>query len=41
MGEGDPGRMITMEFYDEARRLTKARGTFLVSVFYSLCGLFD
>ena len=41
MGEGDPGRMITREFYDEARRLTKARGTFLVSVFYSLCGLFE
>ena len=33
MGEGDPGRMITREFYDEARRLTKARGTFLVSSF--------
>ena len=30
MGEGDPGRMITREFYDEARRLTRARGTFLV-----------
>lgn len=30
MGEGDPGRLITRAFYDEARRLTAARGSMLV-----------
>jgi acetylornithine/succinyldiaminopimelate/putrescine aminotransferase len=30
MGEGDPGRRITREFYDEARKLTSDRETFLI-----------
>ena len=30
MGEGDPGRRITREFYDEARKLTSERDTFLI-----------
>jgi hypothetical protein len=30
MGEGDPGRRITREFYDEARTLTSERDTFLI-----------
>ena len=30
MGEGDPGKAITREFYQEARRLTRERGTLLL-----------
>lgn len=30
MGEGDPGRAVTREFYDAARELTRAHGTLLV-----------
>src|SRR5262249_1008977 len=30
MGEGDPGKAITPEFYETARELTKASGTLLV-----------
>lgn len=30
MGEGDPGRAVTPEFYAAARRLTKAHGTLLL-----------
>ncbi len=30
MGEGRPGRCITREFYDEARRLTKEHGSLLL-----------
>ncbi|MBD3235687.1 MAG: aminotransferase class III-fold pyridoxal phosphate-dependent enzyme [Candidatus Eisenbacteria bacterium] len=30
MGEGEPGRAITREFYDLARRLTRERGTLLI-----------
>ena len=30
MGEGNPGQCVTREFYDEARRLTKEHGSFLL-----------
>ena len=30
MGEGDPGRALTREFYDAARALTKSHGTMLL-----------
>ncbi len=30
MGEGDPGRALPRDFYDAARRLTKAHGTLLL-----------
>ena len=30
MGEGDPGRAVPRDFYDAARRLTKAHGTLLL-----------
>jgi len=30
MGEGNPGQAISVEFYDEARRLTKESGTLLL-----------
>ncbi|HUH32235.1 MAG TPA: aminotransferase class III-fold pyridoxal phosphate-dependent enzyme [Rhodanobacter sp.] len=30
MGEGDPGRAVTVEFYKAARELTKAHGTLLL-----------